>query len=216
MGIRVSLIIGPPKAENGIIRGTLKGTLNTSLSPAVFLDRDGTLHRDTGYLIRFEEFHPLPGVEEALRLMQDKGYRLFVATNQSGVARGFFTLEAVHALNSRIQAYFRDNGINIEAMAVCPHHPEGVVAAYARICDCRKPQPGMLRDLAESYGLDLTRSYMAGDHWRDAQAGLAAGGTGILIGNRGFVNEVDKESRLKEFNSLFEFARSLTGVATSP
>src|SRR4051812_31078200 len=122
------------------------------LSPAVILDRDGTLHRDTGYLIRFDDFEPLPGVEEALRILQDAGFRLFVASNQSGVARGFFSLEDVVELNAKIQAYFRQKGINIEEFVICPHHPEGKMAFYAIDCDCRKPKPGMLRDLARRHG----------------------------------------------------------------
>lgn len=183
-------------------------------SSAIILDRDGTLHRDTGYLCRFEDFELLPGVEEALSIMRDEGFRLFVASNQSGVARGFFPLEDVLTLNAKIQEYFRKKEINVEEMMICPHHPEGKVELYARECDCRKPKPGMLLDLARRHGLDLARSYMVGDHPRDAKAGMAAGATGVLIhANPGGL--VDKNARLKEFPSLLDFARNLKGVHAS-
>jgi D-glycero-D-manno-heptose 1,7-bisphosphate phosphatase len=183
-------------------------------SSAIILDRDGTLHRDTGYLCRFEDFEPLPGVEEALSILRDEGFRLFVASNQSGVARGFFPLEDVLTLNAKIREYFREKDINLEEMVVCPHHPEGKVALYTGECDCRKPKPGMLLDLARRYGLDLARSYMVGDHPRDARAGIAAGATGVLI-NPNSGGLVDKNMRLKEFPSLLDFARSLKGEHAS-
>jgi histidinol-phosphate phosphatase family protein len=130
------------------------------------------------------------------------------------VARGYFSLEDVLTLNAKIQEYFRKKDINLEEMVICPHHPEGKVAFYARECDCRKPKPGMLLDLARRHGLDLARSYMVGDHPRDAKAGMAAGATGVLIhANSGGL--VDKNMRLKEFPSLLDFARSLKGEHAS-
>jgi D-glycero-D-manno-heptose 1,7-bisphosphate phosphatase len=188
---------------------------NPRLSPAIFLDRDGTLCRDAVYMIRFEDFEPLPEIDEALRMLQEDGYRLFVATNQSGVARGLFSEEAVETLNGQIQAYFRDKGIHIEDFAVCPHHPEGSVAAYARECDCRKPKPGMLFDLARKHGLDLERSYMVGDMLRDVQAGLSAGARAVLIPPREGASSLDNTGRLKEFRILAAFARSLRGADAS-
>jgi D-glycero-D-manno-heptose 1,7-bisphosphate phosphatase len=185
--------------------------MNAKLSPAVILDRDGTLHRDTGYLIRFEDFEPLEGVDEALNILKDLGFRLFVATNQSGVARGMFTLDAVNALNAKIRSHFLEKGVNLEDMAVCPHHPQGTVAPYARDCDCRKPKPGLLLDLAKRHGLDLSRSYMVGDHVRDAEAGVAAGAMGVRIGNQNRLERLDSGGRLKEFESLLAFARSVRG-----
>jgi D-glycero-D-manno-heptose 1,7-bisphosphate phosphatase len=176
-------------------------------SPAVFLDRDGTLHRDAEYMIRFEDFEPLPGVEEALRRLQGAGYRLFGVTNQSGVARGMFSLEDVRALNTRIQGYFRERGADIEEIAVCPHHPEGTVAEYTRECDCRKPKPGMLLDLARRHNLDLSRSYMVGDAFRDVRAGLTAGARAALVPPLENRADLDISGRFKEFRTLLEFAK---------
>ena len=183
-------------------------------SPAVILDRDGTLHRDTGYLVRFADFEVLPEVEEALKMIRDAGYRLFIASNQSGIARGYFPLEAVLEVNAKIREYFLEKGVNIEDVAICPHHPEGTVEPYARDCDCRKPKPGMLLDLARRHHLDLSRSYMVGDHPRDAKAGVAAGATGVLI-HENSTASVDREMHLQEFPSLLEFARNVRGVHES-
>jgi D-glycero-D-manno-heptose 1,7-bisphosphate phosphatase len=183
----------------------------------VFLDRDGTLHRDAVYMIRFEDFEPLPGVEEALRILQGKGYRLFGVTNQSGVARGMFSLEAVRSLNDKITHYFRDRGADIEEIAVCPHHPKGTVPAYSRECDCRKPKPGMLLDLDRRHNLDLGRSHMVGDMERDALAGLAAGASGVIVSPREGAAKVDNIARFKEFGSLLEFARNVgDGAGITP
>jgi D-glycero-D-manno-heptose 1,7-bisphosphate phosphatase len=184
----------------------------TTPSPAIFLDRDGTLHRDAVYMIRFEDFEPLPGVEEALRLLQGAGYRLFGVTNQSGVARGFFSLEDVQALNDRICGYFHDHGSTIEEIAVCPHLPGAPVAAYDCDCPCRKPKPGMLFDLAKKHNLDLTRSYMVGDMPRDVLAGVSAGTKAVLIPGSVSGSELDNTGYLKEFTTLLEFAKSVAGA----
>lgn len=187
----------------------------TAPSPAIFLDRDGTLHRDADYLIDFADFEPLPGVEEALRLLRGKGYRLFVVTNQSGVARGRFTLAQVDALNAKIREHFHAKGAEIEGFAVCPHHPGGTVPEYARECECRKPKPGMLLDLARKHGIDLARSHMVGDMPRDAMAGLAAGARAALIPPQEGAAELDNTGRLKEFGSLLDFAHSVRGADAS-
>jgi D-glycero-D-manno-heptose 1,7-bisphosphate phosphatase len=183
--------------------------------PAIILDRDGTLCRDVVYMSRFEDFEPLPGVDAALRLLQDEGFRLFVATNQSGVARGMFTLETVERLNAKIRDYFLEKGVNLEDFAVCPHHPEGSVPEYTGDCDCRKPKPGMLLDLARKHDLDLSRSYMVGDMPRDVQAGLAAGAQGVLIPAKDGDFGLDNNARLKDFKTLLDFARSVRGADAS-
>ena len=187
----------------------------TKPSPAIILDRDGTLCRDVVYMSRFEDFEPLPGVDAALRLLQDAGYRLFVATNQSGVARGLFSLETVEKLNAQFRDYFLEKGVNIEDFAVCPHHPEGTVPEFTQDCPCRKPKPGMLLDLARKHNLDLSRSFMVGDMPRDVQAGLAAGTEGVLIPAKDGGYSLDNNARLKEFKSLLDFARSVRGVDAS-
>jgi D-glycero-D-manno-heptose 1,7-bisphosphate phosphatase len=188
-----------------------------TLNKAIFLDRDGTLNRNTHYLIDFEDFELLPGVDQALRILQELGYRLFVVTNQSGVARGYFTFDAVEDLHRKVAAYLGTLGIVIDAFAFCPHHPEGAVAAYTKVCDCRKPLPGMLRALAAEYGIDLSQSIMVGDNDFDAQTGLNAGARGVWLrpettpGNAR--RQVDNPPKIKEFASLLDFAESLREIA---
>lgn len=184
---------------------------------AIFLDRDGTINRNTHYLIDFGDFELLPGVETALRIFQELDYRLFVVSNQSGVARGYFSYEAVEDLHRKIGAHLASLGITIDGFAFCPHHPEGTVAAYAKVCDCRKPSPGMLRTLAAKHGVDLAQSIMVGDHDFDAQAGLNAGARGVWLragtvsGNA--LRQVDNPPKIKEFASLLDFAESLREIA---
>jgi len=184
---------------------------------AVFLDRDGTVNRNTHYLIDFAEFELLPGVEEALLILQGLGYRLFGVSNQSGVARGYFTYAAVEELNRKIVADLGARGIRLEEIAFCPHHPEGTVAEYARACECRKPGPGMLLDLADKHGLDLARSYMVGDSESDARAGLNAGAQGVWLRPEAArlkpIGQVDNPGKIKEFPSLLDFARNLREFA---
>ncbi|MDQ3000248.1 MAG: HAD family hydrolase [Fibrobacterota bacterium] len=185
----------------------------TTSRKAVFLDRDGTLNKNTHYLIEFEDFELLPGVDQALRIIQELGFRLFVVSNQSGVARGFFPFEAVEALHLKIQSHLGTLGIRVEELAFCPHHPEGMVERFTKICECRKPEPGMLIYLAAKYDLDLAECIMLGDNEFDAITGVNAGAQGVWLrpesddpqaGRR-----VDNRPNIKEFVSLLDFAENL-------
>ncbi|MDR1051311.1 MAG: HAD family hydrolase [Deltaproteobacteria bacterium] len=140
-----------------------------ALRPAVFLDRDGTINRDIGYLYRHEDFVWIDGAPGALARLQKAGLALVVVSNQSGVARGLYGQEDVRELHRRINLDLRQNhGAGIDAWYFCPHLPDAG-------CPCRKPSPGMLLSAAEDLGLDLSRSYMVGDKELDVGAGLAAG-----------------------------------------
>lgn len=184
---------------------------------AVFLDRDGTVNRNTHYLIDFADFELLPGVLEACLILQDLGYHLFGVSNQSGVARGYFTFAAVEELNRKIIDVLASHRIRLEEIAFCPHHPEGIVTEFATTCACRKPAPGMLLDLARKYVLDLSRSYMVGDSESDAWAGINAGAKGVWIHpgapSREPGGEVDNPRKIKEFASLLDFAENLRDFA---
>jgi len=183
---------------------------------AVFLDRDGTLNKNTHYLIDFGDFELIPGVEEALRMIQEMDYRLFVVSNQSGVARGYFPIEAVEALHGKIIAHLAGLGIRVEEIAFCPHHPQGSVPAFTRECDCRKPKPGMLRYLSAKYNLDIAESIMVGDSVSDAMAGVNAGAKGVWLrpepGSGPEGKQVDNPPNIKEFVSLLAFAESLRDI----
>jgi D,D-heptose 1,7-bisphosphate phosphatase len=180
---------------------------------AIFLDRDGTLNRDLGYLSDFGKFEVLPGVLEALRIFRNLGYRLFVVSNQSGVARRYFTCEEVEEFNRRALEHFREQGVEIEEAIYCPHHAEGSDPRFSRECDCRKPMPGMILDLARRHSIDLASSYMIGDKRIDAETGVNAGATGVWLripgGRYTEPGRVDNAENIKEFLSLLDFAEYL-------
>jgi D-glycero-D-manno-heptose 1,7-bisphosphate phosphatase len=145
--------------------------------PAIFLDRDGTLIEEVGHLGDPDGVVVLPSVPGALRRLVGSGYALVVVSNQAGVARGLFTEEDIRAVNARIAELLKADGVpSIEGWYWCPHHPD-----FTGPCDCRKPEPGMLKRAAEELDLDLERSWMVGDHPIDAGAARAAGARPIVI-----------------------------------
>jgi len=151
------------------------------LRPAIFLDRDGTINEQMGYINHLSRFHLLPGVGAAIRLLNQRSLPVVVVTNQSGLARGYFPsslLDAVHAEMVRLLAL---DGARIDGLYVCPHHPEAKEEQYRLDCSCRKPKTGLLTQAARDLGLDLTRSYMVGDRWSDVRCGAAAGATSLLV-----------------------------------
>ena len=148
---------------------------------AVFLDRDGTLNLDTGYVARPQDVELAPGAAQGARDLARAGFALIIASNQSGIARGIMTEEQADAVDARLLQLLGELGVRIEGTYRCPHLPEAPLAAYAIECDCRKPKPGMLYQAARELGLDLTRSWMVGDGARDVEAGLAAGTRAVRI-----------------------------------
>jgi len=142
---------------------------------ALFLDRDGVLNVDHSYVFRVEDFEPVDGVFDALRLAVTRGYVLIVVTNQSGIGRGYFTEADYQILEAHICRLFAEQEIPLIAIYHCPHLPDAG-------CDCRKPQPGMILRAAREHGIDLHRSAMIGDKPSDAQAAQTAGvGTIALV-----------------------------------
>ena len=145
------------------------------MQKAAFLDRDGVINADHGYVSRPENFEWLPGVFEACRELVRLGYALVVVTNQSGIARGYYGEEDFLRLTDWMKARFADEGVSIAGVYYCPHHPEKGIGAYKQACDCRKPMPGMLLRAAEDLSLDLSKSVMFGDKPGDCTAGKRAG-----------------------------------------
>ena len=153
----------------------------TAGRPAVFLDRDGTINEQMGYVNHLSRFQLLPGVARAIRSLNEAGLPVVVVTNQSGLARGYFPeslLEAVHAELHRLLAR---EGAHLDGLYICPHHPEAKEERFRLDCDCRKPRPGLLERAAAELGLDLGRSYMVGDRWSDLRCGAAVGATTVLV-----------------------------------
>lgn len=145
-------------------------------SPAVFLDRDGTLIEDVGYLERPEDVRLLTGVAAALGRLNEAGVPVVVVTNQSGIARGLFTREDFDATEARLDELLEAEGARVDGVYVCPHHPD-----VDGPCDCRKPASGLYREAAHDLALDLARSFYVGDRWRDVAVALEVGGTPILV-----------------------------------
>ena len=149
------------------------------LRGAVIFDRDGVLNLDHGYVHRPDQFEWVEGAREAVKAVNDAGLYAFVATNQSGVARGYYTEADVIALHAWINTELAKVGAHIDAFEYCPHHEGGSVRAYARSCDRRKPEPGMIRDLLARFPIDPARALMIGDNDTDVQAAEAAGIRGV-------------------------------------
>ncbi len=149
--------------------------------PAVFLDRDGTLLEEAGYLDRLERLVFFPYSVDAVRLLNRAGFVVVVVTNQAGIARGIFKESFVAAAHGHISERLSLGGARIDAFYYCPHHPEAVVEALRQDCGCRKPRPGMFTRAAEELGLDLGRSFVVGDRWHDLEAGQRVGARGILV-----------------------------------
>ena len=151
---------------------------------AVFFDRDGVLNRDVAYVHRPDQIEWTPGAAEAVKLANEAGRLVFVVTNQSGVARGMFSEADVQALHRWMEGELAAQGARIDGWRYCPHHPEGVVAAYARECDCRKPASGMILALIAEHALDPAQCFLVGDRPRDVEAAEAAGVRGLLFDGR--------------------------------
>jgi len=142
---------------------------------AAFLDRDGVINRDRAYVSRWEDFEFVPGAVDAMRRLKKAGYALVVVTNQSGIARGYYSEAQYQALTAAMQQALLDAGAAVDAVYHCPHHPKGKVAELAIDCDCRKPAPGMILRAAKELNLSLADSILVGDKPSDIEAARAAG-----------------------------------------
>lgn len=137
------------------------------MQKAVFLDRDGTINVDRGYVYRIEDFEFIEKVPEAIMEMKRFGYLVIVLSNQSGVARGYYTEDDVVKLHAHINDRLLEYGTGIDGFYFCPHHPEGIVGRYRRQCGCRKPAIGMLQQAVRDFDIDMENSWIAGDRERD-------------------------------------------------
>jgi D-glycero-D-manno-heptose 1,7-bisphosphate phosphatase len=153
----------------------------TMPAPAIFIDRDGTLNEDRGYLASVDELIIYPWAAEAVRLVNDSGFKAIVITNQSGVARELCTEEEVRVIHDALQAELQRAGAYLDGIYYCPHHPEIGRSPYRVACYCRKPRPGLLQTAAREHGIDLTRSYVVGDKWSDLELAHNAGARSALV-----------------------------------
>jgi D-glycero-D-manno-heptose 1,7-bisphosphate phosphatase len=164
---------------------------------AIFIDKDGTLVRDVPYNVDPDLIVLEDGVREALTRLKRAGYLLIVVSNQSGIARGFFTSDSLHAVRKRLDDLLQDT--KLDDFYFCPHHPQGEIGAYSIECDCRKPKAGMLFNAARDYDIDLSASWMIGDILNDVEAGKRAGCKTILIDNGNETQWIINRDRKPDF-----------------
>ncbi len=149
--------------------------------PAVFIDRDGTLTEEVGYVNHPRRLRLLPRSAEAIRRLNGAGIAAVVVTNQAGVARGYFSEEVLAAVNAALVAQLKEEGAHLDGIYVCLHHPTEGAAPYRTVCECRKPKPGLLLRAAADHGLDLSRSTLVGDKASDLAAARAVGARSVLV-----------------------------------
>ncbi len=140
------------------------------MKKALFLDRDGVVNLELDYVYRIEDFEFVPGIFELCAEFQQRGFLIFIITNQAGIARGYYSEADFRKLTNWMVQEFKSNGITIEKTYHCPHHPD-----FGGECDCRKPNPGMILQARAEYDLDLKQSVLIGDKQSDIQAGINAG-----------------------------------------
>ena len=166
---------------------------------AVFLDRDGTLIVDQGYTRKPSQVEFLPGVIPALRAIQSAGYLLIIVSNQSGVGRGYFTIEEVDKVNDHLENLLNNHGIRISGTYYCPHRPN-------ERCNCRKPEPGMVFQAIKEYKIDASQSYLVGDKWTDVEAAIAAGVKPVWLTQK-FVDLNNHPMAITVTNSLLSWTQ---------
>ncbi len=165
-----------------------------NIHKVVFLDRDGTLNAEKDYVFRPEDFEFIPGSTEALVLLRSHGFKIIVVSNQSGVARGYYTCNDIRRLEEFIVESLQNRQTGIDAFYYCPHHPEGIVHPYNIVCGCRKPGIGLYEQAALSFPADPEHSWMVGDALSDLQFGVNAGLKTILV-RTGHGLETEKKIR---------------------
>lgn len=157
---------------------------------AAFFDRDGVLNVDKSYLYKIEDLEWIDGAKEALSYLTQQGYIVFVVTNQSGIARGYYTVDDMNKLHDFMAQQVAAAGGKIEKFYYCPHLPEGKIAEYAVECDCRKPKPGLILRAFEEYDIDKDAAFLIGDKPRDVESAEAAGIKGYLFSGGNLLNFV--------------------------
>ncbi|MGL5123058.1 MAG: D-glycero-beta-D-manno-heptose 1,7-bisphosphate 7-phosphatase [Fusobacteriaceae bacterium] len=179
------------------------------MKKAIFLDRDGTINVEKNYLYKIEEFEFEKGSLEAIKIFTELGYEIIIVTNQSGIAREYFSENDFKKLNDYMVKKIKEYGGKVTNTYYCPHHEEKGIGIYKKKCSCRKPESGMLLKAIEEYKINKELSYMVGDKMTDIKAGLDIGIASILVKTGYGENKIEdknKHLKFKTFENLFEFA----------
>ena len=149
--------------------------------PAVFIDRDGTINEQMGYINHISRFMLLPGSGEAIKLLNDHGYLVIIISNQSGVARGYFPMDLVHEVHDHMRVLLERDHARVDGIFFCPHYPKGKLPEYSRACECRKPKTGLIKMACGDFDIDMANSYVIGDRCTDMELARNADLKGILV-----------------------------------
>ena len=179
----------------------------TDKSKAIFLDRDGVINKEVGYLSSPDKFDFIEGTIEALKTLNQKGFLLIIITNQAGIARGYYSLENLSNIHKKMNDILQQNEIILDGIYYCPHHPD-----YTGSCDCRKPKPGMILKAKDKFNIDMKNSFMVGDTLNDIKTGLNANCKTVLVLTGYGAEEQKKIGNIKPdfiFKNLLEFAKKI-------
>jgi D-glycero-D-manno-heptose 1,7-bisphosphate phosphatase len=182
------------------------------MSKAVFLDRDGTVNEEVGYLTDVDKLRLIPGAGAAIKRLNEAGFKVVLVTNQSGVARGYFPEALVHEAHDRLFELLQREGARIDAVYYCPHHPTAGNSPYTRECECRKPGTGLIDSAVKDLDIDVGSSYMVGDKWSDVELGQRAGVRDILVMS-GYGSDEPGNKRPKHVKEPNYIARNLEDAA---
>ncbi|MFX1316551.1 MAG: D-glycero-beta-D-manno-heptose 1,7-bisphosphate 7-phosphatase [Promethearchaeota archaeon] len=179
----------------------------THKNRAIFLDRDGVINKEVNYLSTPNRFEFIPGSIEALKILKQKGFLLIVITNQAGIARGLFSEETLNQIHKKMKRILKQNGVYLDDLFYCPHHPD-----FTGVCDCRKPNPGMILEAQKKYNIDLQASFMVGDTLIDIETGKLVNCKTILVLTGYGIKQSKIIDTIKPdfiYENLLEFAKNL-------
>jgi D-glycero-D-manno-heptose 1,7-bisphosphate phosphatase len=180
-------------------------------SKAVFLDRDGTIIEDSGYINSPEQIKFIPGSIEAIRKLNDAGYKVVIISNQAGIARGLLTEDMLQTIDKIIHRQILSGGGHIDASYYCPHHPEHGAYPYKQVCECRKPHPGLIKRAVRDQALELAGSFMVGDKPSDVETGQRAGVKTVFV-RTGHGREEEKKLKEKPDHSADNLAEAVRWI----
>ena len=168
--------------------------------PAVFIDRDGTINEQMGYINHVSRFVLIPGTAEGIRLLNRHRYLAIIVSNQSGVARGYFPMELIDRVHAHLNDLLAKEGANIDGIFFCPHYPRGIVPEYSVECDCRKPRTGLVQKACEEFDIDMKNSYVIGDRCSDIELAERSNLQGIMVRTRYGLGDIEYVLPHKPFN----------------